>query len=124
MEWAAGKPFHYDPNPFIEVSGYRYAASQEGGSSPNPSVIVSNPSNLFSLYPNPTEDAVTLNLPSTCQRVVVYNALGQSMGHYACTGQSTLQLSTQAWPNGLYWVQAFQANGASTTLKLQCQHAH
>lgn len=73
------------------------------------------------LFPNPGSDYLQLQWPTELQKVEVkvYSALGQlvysSLGH-----ETTLQINTQQWPVGIYFVQ-LQSDLGHTSLPWQKQ---
>ncbi len=58
------------------------------------------------VYPNPADQAVTLNLPNGASEVIVYNALGQVVHTQALNGQSRYTLSTANLVVGWYHIRA------------------
>lgn len=63
----------------------------------------SNNSNL-SVYPNPAAGNFTIELPEIEKpSVVVYNTLGEIVYSYADIKESRLEISSAAWPDGLYF---------------------
>jgi len=66
----------------------------------------SNPSNIFSLYPNPASNIVNINNPN--DRVISYNVLNTE-GKIVLQGQSN-EINTESLSSGLYLVQVFGIN--------------
>lgn len=58
----------------------------------------------FQVYPNPADQAVTINLPSEAREVMVYNALGQVVHKTSLNGQSRLTLATAEFLPGWYHI--------------------
>ena len=74
----------------------------------------------LSIYPNPADQAVTLQLPNGSREVIVYNALGQVVQTQAVNGQIRFTLSTAELIPGWYHVRVIGADfGASSKLMIR-----
>lgn len=60
-------------------------------------------SNLFSVYPNPVDDMLTLTAKSNLKTVVVYNAIGQQILRFN-PNQKELQINTATFHSGVYFL--------------------
>lgn len=69
--------------------------------------------NIFSAYPNPANDAITLNFANSEARVItVFNALGEVVTEIN-SANTLVNLNTSAFANGTYTVRVSGASGNS-----------
>ena len=79
--------------------------------------IVEN-SAVFSLYPNPTDDVLTIDVSDASGfKVVLVNVLGQEVQQGATTS-ATLELNVAHLPSGLYFAK-LKAEGLDQVLTFQ-----
>jgi len=77
--------------------------------------IVNSESLLFTLYPNPTPDNVTIEFASYSQKqVILMNAVGQQVDQFYVSKRTTIDLSSMA--SGVYFVKVI-GNEGRTTIK-------
>ena len=67
----------------------------------------------FKLYPNPTKDFLTIEIPDgfTCDQIVVLNALGEIVLHIETLFSNDFKMDFRALQTGMYTVQAFTNRG-------------
>jgi hypothetical protein len=63
--------------------------------------------NSIKAYPNPVSDRLTLEMTRPMDRIIILNSLGQTMEDIMNPGQTTLQIPTETWTKGLYFVRYF-----------------
>jgi aminopeptidase N len=76
----------------------------------NPNAIT--PNTKLTLYPNPTQEWLYLNVPAT--RMFIYNALGQILGEY----QNVSVISLVHLPKGIYFAKIQTQQNDFVTLKI------
>lgn len=75
----------------------------------------------MSLYPNPSDDVVHVNLPSAEGMISVLNILGESFLSES-THAKSLPLNTRELNDGIYFVRFVSMSGQTYTLRLIKQH--
>jgi hypothetical protein len=65
-------------------------------------------------YPNPVQDQLIVETPSTNAFIQVHNLAGQSMPLLTNVQNNRVTIETSHWPNGLYFVSHQDAAGMST----------
>jgi len=67
----------------------------------------------FNLYPNPTRDLLTIEIPDgyTCNEIVVLNALGEIALHIDARFSGTFAMDFRSLQTGMYTVQVFTNRG-------------
>lgn len=82
--------------------------------------ISSNEANLVSsIYPNPTEGAVTIKLNTNFSGLItVYNSLGQLVTTKTITDKNQVQLDIINQPNGIYILKLKSDSGIEKTMKI------
>lgn len=76
--------------------------------------IYENTTNLFSLYPNPTNGLLNINSTLTISEISVYNNLGQLL----FASEKTNHVDISALSEGIYFVKIKDENGQSETKKI------
>jgi hypothetical protein len=76
--------------------------------------IEENTTNLFSIYPNPTNGMLTINSTSTVSKITVYNNLGQLL----LTSEKSNQINISSLSEGIYFVKIKDENGQTETKKI------
>lgn len=76
--------------------------------------IEENITNLFSIYPNPTNGIFNINSNSTITEIAVYNNLGQLL----FTSEENNQVDISALSEGIYFVKIKDENGQTETKKV------
>jgi len=76
----------------------------------NPNAIT--PNTKLTLYPNPTQEWLYLNVPAT--RMFIYNALGQILGEY----QNVSEISLLHLPKGIYFAKVRTQQNEFLSLKI------
>ncbi|HYV90432.1 MAG TPA: T9SS type A sorting domain-containing protein [Chitinophagales bacterium] len=61
--------------------------------------------NSFPLSPNPVQNLLTINLPSSAATIAVYDVAGRKMELPTSNSANTIQLNTTALPSGMYLLQ-------------------
>ena len=61
-------------------------------------------------YPNPVSDNLTIETTRPLDRIVVINGLGQTIEDIRNPGQSTVQIHTDTWRTGIYFVRYYSDN--------------
>lgn len=69
------------------------------------------------LYPNPASDQLILNNISNFSQIRIYNSTGSNITNLHIS-QTNINLSTQDWGAGVYYIQLLQKTGASETHKV------
>ena len=75
----------------------------------------------WNVYPNPVNDALTIEKGSADAWVKVFNLAGQEMDIAALNQAGRLIVNTADWPNGLYFVY-YQSNEGVSTRRVVVQH--
>ncbi len=76
--------------------------------------IEENTTNLFSIYPNPTNGVFNINSNSTITEIAVYNNLGQLL----FTSEEKNQVNISSLSQGIYFVKIKDENGQTETKKV------
>ena len=69
--------------------------------------------NSFKIYPNPTNDFVTVESESTVDKIEVYNLLGQLI-----ISQKSNKINLSDYNKGIYMIQIVFENGQKSTQKI------
>lgn len=75
----------------------------------------------WNVYPNPVNDALTIEKGSADAWVKIFNLAGQEMDIAPLNQASRLIVNTADWPNGLYFV-SYQSNEGVSTRRVVVQH--
>lgn len=70
----------------------------------------------WKLAPNPFVDALHIELPDAAGALRVFDGQGRLLGVFERNGQSALDLPTDSWPAGIYWLQ-WQQGGTIRSAK-------
>ena len=76
--------------------------------------ILENTTNLFSLYPNPTNELLNINSNISISEITIYNNLGQLL----LNAENTNQINVSALSPGIYFVKIKDENGQTETKKI------
>ncbi|MGV8048801.1 MAG: carboxypeptidase regulatory-like domain-containing protein [Anaerolineaceae bacterium] len=93
----------------------------ESGMSEEACILLTNTpvvENAVSIYPNPSNSVVNIEVTSDISQVVVYNYLGQVVYENNVTGAQTLQLNVRNYESGAYLVKFITREGESFTRKV------
>ncbi len=100
---------------FTGLEGVYYFGTQESLNTPDFTA-----DNLFSIYPNPVNNLLTINysqnnLPNTIQ---VYNMLGQTIFTKNITNETDLTLNMSTLTSGMYFITIYVDHHANQTFKI------
>jgi hypothetical protein len=93
----------------------------ESGMSEEACILLTNTpvvENAVSIYPNPSNSVVNIEVTSDISQVVVYNYLGQVVYENNVTGAQTLQLNVRNYESGAYLVKFITREGENFTRKV------
>ncbi|HPF65936.1 T9SS type A sorting domain-containing protein, partial [Lentimicrobium sp.] len=71
-----------------------------------------------SIYPNPSNSVVNIDVTGNISQVVVYNYVGQVVYENNVNGAQTLQLNVRNYESGAYLVKFITWDGESFTKKV------
>jgi hypothetical protein len=74
--------------------------------------------NQIKAYPNPVADHLTIEAARPLDRVIIINGLGQTIGDIRNNGQSTLEIPTESWMKGMYFVKFYSEDKFVGTRKI------
>ena len=83
------------------------------GSCDTPGTGIDEINKLFSVYPNPASDIVTISADRDVKAITVYNMLGNKITTNNVMSNSTV-LDIESYTNGLYFVEIIFKDGTST----------
>lgn len=71
------------------------------------------------VYPNPTNDVVTINAPNTqLKNIMVYNVLGTNVGAYSIDGTAQTQINLNNLAPGIYTLRITDRSGQTKTCRI------
>lgn len=71
----------------------------------------------FNIYPNPVINSLSINTEESIFEIGIYNILGHQIFSLQPNQNSNLQINTQAWSTGIYFLELTNKNGVKTTRK-------
>jgi len=79
-----------------------------------------NVNNLLSveLYPNPVENELIISNAEQIQKIIISNTLGQIVKEEVLTGKNIVVISTQNFPNGIFFITMKSFEGYEITKKI------
>jgi hypothetical protein len=80
----------------VTVSYNTFTADQEWG-------------NTIKVYPNPVSDRLTIEMSQVADRIMIVNALGQTMTDLQEVGSNTVIVETGLWSKGIYLIRFYNS---------------
>jgi len=79
-------------------------------------------SGAVSVYPNPSNNVVNIELTNNISQLVVYNFVGQVVYEQVITKDKTIQLNVRNYESGAYLIKFITTSGESFTKKVAVTH--
>lgn len=73
------------------------------------SVNHSSPSDVFSVYPNPAQNEITINLDEAVAHFSILNTFGQTIVSQTSNNSSSIDISLEVMEPGIYFIEVFDA---------------
>ena len=78
--------------------------------------------NAVSVYPNPSNSVVNIELTNDISQIVIYNYVGQVVYEQIVTKDKNIQLNVRTYEAGAYLIKFITNSGDSFTKKVAVTH--
>ena len=81
---------------------------------------INSPENIepISIFPNPIQNELHINMPTPQESINIYNALGQQIYSQKLSNQTEFNINTQHWASGVYMATFKSKNGKISSYKI------